>query len=57
MPQSMLAPLSAIAFASFPVLMGCMVFLKKDFRKVAGVTVLVALSYPVLLVVGQALGG
>jgi 1,4-dihydroxy-2-naphthoate octaprenyltransferase len=52
-----LAPLSAIAFASFPVLMGCMVFLKKDFRRVAGVTVLVALSYPILLVVGQALGG
>jgi 1,4-dihydroxy-2-naphthoate octaprenyltransferase len=52
-----LAPLSAVAFISFPVLMGCMVFLKKDFRKVAGITVLVALSYPVLLVVGQALGG
>jgi len=52
-----LAPLSAIAFVSFPVLMGCMVFLKQDFRRVAGITVLVALSYPVLLVVGQALGG
>jgi 1,4-dihydroxy-2-naphthoate octaprenyltransferase len=52
-----LAPLSAIAFVSFPVLMGCMVFLKRDFRRVAGITVLVALSYPVLLVVGQALGG
>jgi 1,4-dihydroxy-2-naphthoate octaprenyltransferase len=51
-----LAPLSAIAFASFPVLMGCMVFLKNNFRKVAGITVLVALSYPVLLVLGQALG-
>jgi 4-hydroxybenzoate polyprenyltransferase len=52
-----LAPFSAIAFISFPVLMGCVVMLKQNFRKVAGITVLVALSYPILLVVGQALGG
>jgi len=52
-----LAPLSALSFISFPMLMGCMVFLKKNFRKVAGITVLIALSYPVMLVVGQAIGG
>jgi 1,4-dihydroxy-2-naphthoate octaprenyltransferase len=51
-----LAPLSAISFISFPVLMGCMVFLKKNFRKVAGLTVLIAISYPIMLVLGQALG-
>ncbi len=51
-----LAPLSALSFASFPVLTACVVLLKKNFRKVAGITVLIALSYPVMLVVGQAFG-
>ena len=51
-----LVPLSALSFASFPVLMACMVLLKKNFRKIAGITVLIALSYPVMLVVGQAFG-
>ncbi len=52
-----LAPLSAIAFIPFPVLIGLVVLLKQNFRKIAGIIVLVALSYPILLVVGQALGG
>ncbi len=51
-----LVPLTALSFIPFPILMGCMVFLKKNFRKVAGITVLIALSYPVLLVLGQAFG-
>ncbi len=51
-----LAPLTAISFLTWPGLISAMVFLRRDFRKAAGVIVLIALAHPVLLVAGQALG-
>jgi hypothetical protein len=36
--------------------MAGMVMMKQDFRKWAGIIVLTALFYPVLLVIGQAFG-
>jgi len=50
------APLTGLTFLVFPPLMVCMVFLEKYFRKAAGILVAVAMFYPVLLLVGQALG-
>ena len=50
------APLTGLTFLVFPPLMVCMVFLEKYFRKAAGILVAVAMLYPVLLLVGQALG-
>jgi len=51
-----LAPLSAIAFIIWPFIMVFLVFLKRDFRKWAGITVFSGVAYPVLLVLGQFLG-
>ncbi len=52
-----LAPLTALTFLVFPPILCCMVFLEKLFRKAAGILVAVAMMYPVLLLLGQALGG
>jgi 1,4-dihydroxy-2-naphthoate octaprenyltransferase len=51
-----LEPLSAISFFTWPFLVSFIVFLKKDFRKWAGITVFTGVTYPVLLVLGQFLG-
>lgn len=51
-----LAPLTALTFVVFPPILACMVFLEKYFRKAAGILVAVAMFYPVLLLLGQALG-
>ncbi len=50
------APLTAISFLVWPGLISAMVFLRRDFRKAAGIIVLIVLAHPVLLVLGQALG-
>jgi len=52
-----LAPMTAITFFVFPPLIACLVLLKGNFRKVGGVLVLVAATYPILLLVGQIIGG
>jgi len=52
-----LSPMTALAFLTFPGMIACMVFLKANFRKVGGFLVLVAALYPVLLLVGQIIGG
>lgn len=51
-----LAPMTAITFFVFPGLIACLVLLKGNFRKVGGYLVLMAALYPVLLLVGQAVG-
>ena len=52
-----LAPMTALTFLTFPAFMFCLVLLKGNFRKVGGVIVLVAALYPILLLVGQIIGG
>ncbi len=52
-----LAPMTAITFFTFPGLIATLVLLKGNFRKVGGFLVLVAAMYPVLLLVGQIIGG
>jgi len=52
-----LAPMTAISFFTFPGMIATLVLLKADFRKAGGFLVLVAAMYPVLLLVGQILGG
>ena len=51
-----LAQLSAITFFTWPFFLAGMVMLKRDFKKWAGIMVIIALTYPVLLVVGHYLG-
>ena len=51
-----LAPLSAIAFVVWPFIMVFLVFLKRDFRKWAGITIFTGVTYPILLVLGHWLG-
>ncbi|MBA7665871.1 hypothetical protein ES703_73945 [subsurface metagenome] len=53
----LLAPMTAITFFVFPGLIACLVLLKGNFRKVGGYLVLIAALYPILLLVGQAVGG
>ena len=48
-----LHPLSAISFLVWPFFMSFLVMAKKDFRKWAGLIILVGVIYPVLLVLGQ----
>lgn len=50
------APLTGLTFILWPFFMAGMVMMKQDFRKWAGIIVLTALLYPVLLVIGQAFG-
>jgi len=52
-----LSPMTAISFFVFPGLIVCLVLLKANFRKVGGFLVLVAAMYPVLLLIGQIVGG
>ncbi|MBA7617514.1 hypothetical protein ES703_24829 [subsurface metagenome] len=52
-----LAPMTGITFFTFPPLVACVVFLKANFRKTGGFLVIVAALYPVLLLVGQIVGG
>ena len=51
-----LNPMSAIAFLTFPFLMGTMVMMKADFRKFGGLFVISAAMYPMLLLLGQVIG-
>jgi 1,4-dihydroxy-2-naphthoate octaprenyltransferase len=53
----LLRPLSAISFLTWPFLISFLVLSKRDFRKWAGLFVYVAVTYPVLLVLGQFLSG
>lgn len=53
---SLYQPLTALGFAIFPPVLGCMVFLKKSFRKAAGIFILFAMMYPILLLVGMVYG-
>jgi 1,4-dihydroxy-2-naphthoate octaprenyltransferase len=52
-----LAPMTFLTFILIPVLIPCLVFLKRHFRKTAGVLVMVAGLYPILVLVGQVIGG
>ncbi|GAI55443.1 unnamed protein product, partial [marine sediment metagenome] len=52
-----LAPMTALTFLTFPGLIACLVLLKVNFRKVGGYLVIVAALYPVLLLLGQIIGG
>jgi 1,4-dihydroxy-2-naphthoate octaprenyltransferase len=51
-----LKPLSAISLITWPFLISFLVLSRKNFRKWAGIFVLVGVTYPVLLVLGQFLG-
>ena len=52
-----LYPMTALTFLIFPGLIACLVLLKANFRKVGGYLVLFAALYPILLLVGQIIGG
>lgn len=52
-----LSPMTGLSFIVFPFLAVCTVFLKANFRKVAGIYVVIAAFYPILLLVGQIIGG
>jgi len=52
-----LSPMTALTFLTFPLFMACLVLLKANFRKVGGFVVIVAALYPILLLVGQVIGG
>ena len=54
--SGILVPLTAISFFSWPLMLAGFVMMKQDFRKWAGLAVLSALTYPILLVVGQFIG-
>jgi 1,4-dihydroxy-2-naphthoate octaprenyltransferase len=53
----LLVPLSAISFFTWPLLMSFLVLLKQNFRKWAGIIVLAGVTYPLLLALGQFIGG
>jgi len=52
-----LSPMTALTFLTFPGFIACLVLLKGNFRKVGGFVVLVAALYPILLLVGEIIGG
>ena len=52
-----LAPLTWLTFVLVPVFMAAVVFLKKSFRKTAGIIVIIGACYPVLMLIGQIFGG
>jgi len=54
--SGILVPLTALSFFTWPFILAGIVMLKQNFRKWAGLVVLAALTYPVLLVIGQFLG-
>lgn len=51
-----LKPTSAISLITWPFLISFLVLSRKNFRKWAGIFVMVGVTYPVLLVLGQFLG-
>lgn len=51
-----LAPMTFLTFFLIPLAIPCMIFFKRNFRKAAGIFVLIAGFYPVLLLVGQIIG-
>ncbi len=51
-----LAPLTALSFLTWPFFAGSLVLLAKDFRRVAGVIVIIGAVYALMLPIGQALG-
>ena len=52
-----LAPLTWLTFVLVPMFMPAVVFLKKTFRKTAGILVIIGACYPVLMLIGQIFGG
>ena len=52
-----LSPMSGLTFLTFPFFIACLVLLKANFRKVGGFVVIVAALYPVLLLIGEIIGG
>jgi len=52
-----LSPMTALTFLTFPGLIACLVLLKANFRKVGGYLVIVAALYPILLLLGEIIGG
>jgi len=52
-----LAPLTWLTFLLVPMFMAAVVFLKKSFRKTAGILVIIGACYPVLMLLGQIFGG
>jgi len=52
-----LAPLTWLTFALVPLFMATVVFLKKSFRKTAGILVIIGACYPLLMLIGQVIGG
>ncbi len=52
-----LEPLTWLTFILVPFFISGMVFLKRNFRKAAGMLVLIGAFYPILLLVGQIVGG
>jgi hypothetical protein len=52
-----LAPMTWLTFILVPFFMGAMVFLRKSFRKTAGILVIIGACYPILTLIGQILGG
>lgn len=51
-----LSPMTGLTFLTFPFFIACLVLLKANFRKVAGIVVIVAALYPVLLLIGEIIG-
>lgn len=52
-----LAPLTWLTFILVPFFMAAAVFLKKSFRKTAGIIVIIGACYPLLMLIGQIFGG
>jgi len=52
-----LSPMSGLTFLTFPFFIACLVLLKANFRKVGGLVVIVAALYPILLLIGEIIGG
>jgi hypothetical protein len=52
-----LLPQTAMSFLAWPFLIGTLVVLRKEFRRMARMIVLFGASYLVLLVLGQYIGG
>jgi 1,4-dihydroxy-2-naphthoate octaprenyltransferase len=51
-----LAPLTWLTFILVPFFMAAAVFLKKSFRRTAGIIVIIGACYPLLMLVGQVFG-
>ena len=52
-----LSAMTALTFLTFPGFIACLVLLKANFRKVGAILVIVAALYPILLLVGEIIGG